>query len=370
MTLRVGVNLLYLRPGQVGGSEVYVRSLLPRLIERGARLRVLAGGKAAGTFSPGPGLEVVRVFGDWSQRRRFLHENTSLVRHLGGLDVLFSPANFAIPLLPSRIAQVATVHDLQHHWLTANFSPAKRAQRTALFTATLARARRVIAISEFTRQDLLSRYSAPAQHIVTVLEGFESDVQRHPEREEPLRREHGLTRPFVFFPATDNAHKNHTVLIEALARLRETPLDLVLTGSTSGVFEALKPRIEQLGLTNRVHHLGFVARHSVYDLMFMAQALVFPSRFEGFGLPVLEAMQCDTPVIAAGCASIPEIAGQGAILLDPDDPAAWADAMLRVCTDEGLREVLIANGRANLERFSWQRCADETLRVLSAAARR
>jgi glycosyltransferase involved in cell wall biosynthesis len=117
-----------------------------------------------------------------------------------------------------------------------------------------------------------------------------------------------------------------------------------------------------------VRHVGLVAHETVFDLLRLSVALVFPSEFEGFGLPPLEAMQCDTPVIASSSASIPEIVGEGGRLLPARDPAAWAAAMQALLDDPGERERWIARGRRNLERFSWERCARETLAVLRAAA--
>jgi len=335
-------------------------------------LVVYARPEAARTFD----LRTVMVGGgDFSQARRIADENLRLAPlcRRDRVDVLFSPANFGAPALPLRIPQVVTVHDLQHHWLTENFSRAKRAQRTAMFRATFARAAHVIAISDFTRRDVLARYRVPPERISTVLEGYEPIVPASDAAIAECFEKHGISggQPVLYYPATDNAHKNHEVLVDALARLRtegRNPL-LVMTGSRGERYETIEARARAAGVADQLHHLGFVDREDVYTLMSGADALVFPSRFEGFGLPILEAMQCNTPVIASNCASIPEVAGEAARLLAPDDPGAWADAITSLVDDSEERARLVAAGRSNLSRFSWTRCAEETAAIFERVRR-
>lgn len=394
----VGVNLLYLRPGQVGGSEVYARSLLRAM--RGlagdgheVELTVFTNGVAAPTFQPsqpdrpgasGPGLRVVTVDARprFSQARRLVAENLALVPHLQrlrlqrrGVDVLWSPANFAAVGLPSRVPQVVTIHDLQHIHLPDHFSRGRRLARTVLMRASTRRAARVIAISEFTRADLVARGWADPARTVTILEGVDRLAPPDPARVMSTRARLGLEDPYVFFPAMMAPHKNHKTLLAAFARARRRLMDagwgglrLVLSGKVTSLQERLDAQAKSLGVSGAVRHLGFLDRQDLYDVLAGAQALVFPSRFEGFGLPPLEAMQCGTPVVASDAASLPEVVGDGGLLLDPSDAPAWADAIVHVCRDDALRADLVARGRAQVARFSWARAARETLDVLRAAA--
>ncbi len=396
--LHVGVNLLYLRPGQVGGSEIYARSLLRALqglgSEENVELTVFTNGVAAPTFAPGaesgtlgaPGLRVVTVDPRprFSQARRLLAENAGLVPHLRrlrragrALDVLWSPANFAAVALPCGVPQVVTIHDLQHLHLPDYFSRGRRLARTTLMRASAARAARVIAISRYTRDDLVNRGWARPERTVTILEGVDRLARPDAARVQATRARLGLDGPYLFYPAMMAPHKNHKTLLGAFARARRRLLDegwgaltLVLSGKVTPLRQRLDAQAASLGVADAVRHLGFLDRRDLYDVLTGAQALVFPSRFEGFGLPPLEAMQCETPVVSSDAASLPEVVGDGGLLVDPSDAPAWADAITRVCQDEALRGDLIARGRVQVERFSWERAARETLETLRAAAAR
>jgi len=369
--MRVGVNLLYLRPGEVGGSEVYVRGLVRSLAER-VELVLFCCDAAARTFDL-PGHEVVSVSAaGYRLDRRLWDENWTLRRHLAGreLDLLFSPGNFAAPALPSRIPQVATVHDLQHHWLRQHFTHAKWLQRTVMFHATFRRCRRLIAISEFTREDVIHRYRVDPGKIVAVLEGVDIDFTRDEALAEALRQRLSLPQRYFFFPAKSFPHKNHARLVEAFHALQQRHggqgAHLLFSGERTADFEPVQRRIDDLGLATRVRHLGYLRYREVLHVLAMAEAMVFPSTFEGFGLPALEAMQCGVPVLASRCTAIPEVCGDAAILVEPGDTRAWAGAMERVLRDAGLRRRLQDAGMTNLARFSWNKCADETLRVFES----
>jgi glycosyltransferase involved in cell wall biosynthesis len=370
--LHVGVNLVYLRPGGVGGSETYVRGLVAGLAALpGVRLTLFCSDEAADTF---PGRDVVRVTrAAYSLARRLWAENWTLRRPLraSGADVLFSPGNFAAPLLPKSLPQVATVQDLQHLWLPANFTRIKRVQRSVMFRLTAARCRRLITLSEFTRHDVIERLRIPSDKVVAVFAGIDRSSARDEARLREAREQFGLARRFFYYPAIDAPHKNHATLVDALAVLRRRGIEdveLLCSGARSQVWEEVAARAQAAGVGDRVRHVGLIPHRTVFDLLRLAVALVFPSEFEGFGLPPLEAMQCDTPVLASSSASIPEIVGEGGWLLPARDAAAWADAMRTLLTESAERERWVARGRRNLERFSWDRCARDTLAVLRTAA--
>ncbi len=357
--LRVLVNLAYLRPGKVGGSEIYCRELCRALSRRtDVALRLLLH-RTAGDAIPEVAERVVEGSGEWSQLQRLRLENGALRREARGADVVFSPANFA-PVLPPGRPQVAAIHDLQHVWFPQHFSRRKWLEREALFRWT-SRNAHLIAISDFTRRDVERRYGG---RVTTVLEGV--DLQHRPSNAtvSAIRAEHGR---FFYYPATDNAHKDHETALRALARLRNTDVRLVLTGSKSDRWPALEALSQSLGISHRVQHLGFVSHERVFELLAGSVGLVFPSRFEGFGLPLLEAMHCGAPVVASAAASIPEVAGDAAVLVSPGDSAAFAAAMDRFVEDPAFVAEQVARGRQNLERFSWDRCAAETLAVFQAA---
>jgi glycosyltransferase involved in cell wall biosynthesis len=374
-TLTIGVNLCYLRPGRVGGSEIYVRRVLEQLGERrDLRLVVFGGGEALETFRATEHLRLVSLArGRFSQPRRLFAENVRLRGELRRrpVDVLWSPANFGAPLLPRAVPQVVTVHDLQHLHLPENFSLATRVLRTVMFRGTFSSVTRIIAISDFTRADVLAHFPVSPERVVTVLEGIDRAALPTARAVSEARARHALHRPFFYYPATVAPHKNHRALLEAFALFTHRcgrSVDLVLTGQTGPLLRPLLERARAAGVSDCVRHLGYVDHPEVFELMRAAAALVFPSRFEGFGLPLLEAMQCRTPIIASNVASIPEVAGDAAHFLAPDDLAGWAEAMRRVTEDEEFRATLVEAGERNLQRFSWDRCASGTLEVLRLSA--
>jgi glycosyltransferase involved in cell wall biosynthesis len=191
------------------------------------------------------------------------------------------------------------------------------------------------------------------------------------ERCRQVVKKYGLDSPFVYYPAMLAPHKNHETAVQAVRLLitqYDTQLSLVLTGDKPlGRKQVFEEYLEQLGMSGYVRHLGFVPREDVPCLMSLSKALVFPSRFEGFGLPILEAMQLGTPVLASRVGSIPEIAGGGAWLLDPDDPANWCEALVSVLRGGRKLRNRIAVGYEHVQGFSWEKCAVQTAAVFKEA---
>jgi glycosyltransferase involved in cell wall biosynthesis len=362
--LTVGLNLLYLRPGQDGGSELYVREILQRLLlhQTKPRFRVYCFEDVAATLGVHDSLEVVAFSGKYSVGRRFVAENFRINAdlHRRPLDVLFSPINYAIPLLTRRVPQVVTVHDLQHRWLRQNFSLAKWWARELLFRTTSRRAAAVICVSEFTAKDMHNTYGTAACKLHAIPHGVEVDVPTAHQRAE-VRNLYGLRGPFVIYPAMWAPHKNHETLRAAMAQLVDvTDVTLVLTGAPPPV-PIHDPQIRHLGPVPRAHLMALIAE---------AQGLVFPSRFEGFGLPILEAMALGTPVAATREGSLAEVCGSAAITVLPDNVSGWAEVIRYFGENRTSAVDLVAEGLANVKRFSWQRSAEETVALLHDIAGR
>jgi glycosyltransferase involved in cell wall biosynthesis len=370
--MRVGVNLIYLRPDGVGGGEVYCRSLVDALSRiDGVEIVLFCGSYATASLLEHDA-EVVEVSERrFSQLGRLYDENCSIGRTeaIDEVDVLLSPANIAAPFLPKSVPQVVTIHDLYHEHHPMRFSPVRRWGRRFFVGTSLLRARRAIAVSEFTAADVRETYGAAAPSVEVVHEGVNRKEIPAGDEVERIVRRFELPDNFVFYPAVEGWHKNHEVLVEAfeqhLVGDGSVEVELVFCGRRTGEVDGLDRALER---NPHVRHLGYVERREMLGVLSRAQALVFPSVFEGFGLPLVEAMACETPIIASRRAAIPEVVRDAGLLLEPHDTVAWAEAIRRIVRDGELRRELVQRGLERVEHFSWERAARQTLEVLREAA--
>ncbi len=292
------------------------------------------------------------------------------VEWLVRFDVLFAP-NF-IPPPTARPRLVLTVHDLAFARYPEATPMATKRWLTRLDRA-LRGAAEVIAVSEATRRDLLERYPVPAERVTVIPHGVDAGVFRPPTEDDVarVRARYGLDGPYLLFVGGIEPRKNLPALVRAFARLGGDPR-LVIAGSSvpwnpEGL-EALQPVLDALpdDVRRRITFTGYVSEANKVALYGGARGLVMPSLYEGFGLPVLEAMACGTPVLTSNVSALPEVAGQAALLVDPGDEEAIADGMRRLLEEEALRSSLAEAGRARAAGFDW----DETARRTAAVLRR
>jgi glycosyltransferase involved in cell wall biosynthesis len=359
MTQTVGLNLLWLVPGVVGGSEAYATGLLAPLVERDD-IAVVAFGlpgfvkqyprlaAAAHTVVPPipEGRHVMRrvlVENAWLPRQ-LRAQRVDLVHHLGGI----------VP--PGcRVPAVVTLHDLQYLAYPAYFSAAKRRYLGITQGRSLKRAEVVTAVSDFTRTQAIDAFDLDPARVVVVppLVGPMPAVPK--ARRAKLLGELGVRDRYILYPAATYPHKNHAVLLEAFAQVVKTyDVSLVLTGavgagawgSAHSTRAEVADQVARLGIDERVRMLGYVASEQLAALYAGASMLAFPSRFEGFGIPVVEAMAAGCPVVAADATALPSLVGGAGVLVDPDDPHAWAVAISDILGDDGKRQRLSDAGRA------------------------
>jgi glycosyltransferase involved in cell wall biosynthesis len=217
---------------------------------------------------------------------------------------------------------------------------------------------RVITISEFSRRTLIEHHRLPAERVkVVYLCGDERYTRSAEVARPPTQR---LPERFLFYPANWWPHKNHTILFQALRQLRRQGrrFDVVLTGFAQDADSPARAAAAENGVEDQVHTLGYRSVEELAYLYQHAQMLVFPSLFEGFGIPLVEAMAVGCPVVAARATSIPEVVGDAAELFDPASPAALSAAIERVADDKAWRETLRARGRSRARQFSASRIAD------------
>jgi glycosyltransferase involved in cell wall biosynthesis len=284
-------------------------------------------------------------------------------------EVLFVPAH-VVPLIHPRT--VVTLHDLGYlHFPQAH--PTLARLYLNLSTRWGAHvAAHVIADSQATKDDLVRHYAVPTAEITVAYPGRDESLHRVDDRTvvESVRNRCGITGDYLLYIGTLQPRKNLAHLVQAFSNLqsRISNLQLVLAGGKGWLYDNIFAEVKRLGLEGRVLFPGRVADEDKAALMSGATALVHPSLYEGFGFTVVEAMQCGTPVICSNTSSLPEVAGDAALLVDPLDVDVLAQAMGRLLNDADLRRALAERGYAQAQKFSWQDCASRVLSVLEAAA--
>lgn len=227
------------------------------------------------------------------------------------------------------------------------------------------RARRLITDSHYTRELILRRWHIPAQRVTVVPLGVSRAFRPLPrETLAPLQQRYRLPPSgILLYVGHTHPRKNYEILLQALALLRRRHPKAVLVHAGKRPTPRQQQRIAALGLTDAVRITGPVSEAELVGLYNLADVFVFPSLYEGFGMPVLEAMACGTPVVCSRAASLPEVAGDAALLVDPSDPSAFAEAIGRILEDSELARALRERGLARSRLFTWERTAMETLKV-------
>src|SRR5216683_833288 len=257
---------------------------------------------------------------------------------------------------------VVTIYDLSFLRFPKAFNLTNRIYLTATTRATARRARRVLTISEHARRDIVRLLSVPEQRVDVTYPAAEERYRLLPALEvEAFRVARGLPKSFVFAVGTLEPRKNLVGLLHAYARLRSPRAPLYVAGGTGWRFSPIFDTVQQLGLQDDVHFLGFVPEDELPLWYNAARLFAFPSLYEGFGLPVLEAMACGTPVVTSTAASLPEVAGHAAVLVSPGDSDQLAREMERVLNDPQLQTEMRAAGRIQASRFSWRAMTDQTV---------
>lgn len=347
--MKVGVNLLWLVPGEVGGSETWTRGLLGHLASHGPPGVEVVVFVTPAVLAAHPWLEsfdVVRApdaIGR-SRPRRVAAECTwlAVVARRAGVDVLHH-AGGTVPPLRATPA-VMTIHDLQPLHNPAAFHPLKRLYLRARLAPSARAARLVTAVSEFTRDDVVSRLGVPIDRVALTPPAVDHEPEPPADiSDDDVRTALRLDRPWFLFPAITYAHKDHATVVRAIAEVPDALL--VLTGGAGPEEEAVRALVARSGVADRVRRVGRVPDGVLDRLYRGAVACVFPSRFEGVGLPVLEAMARGCPVIAADATALPAVVGRAGVLVPPGDVAAWAKAMTEALSDDEQRARFVALGR-------------------------
>jgi glycosyltransferase involved in cell wall biosynthesis len=362
--MNVWINLLGVQPVRSGGVETYCRELLRPLSRApGLRLTILCTPAVAGHLCPLVGCEVRTPRIPLPNRlARALYEQTWLSHYARrkGAELLFCPG-YLSPMAP-RLPVVVTIPDTQFCDIPDMMAPGQRAAYRAIIPIAARQAAAIITISSFSRQQIIKHLRVAPERVHTILLAplLFDNVQpwngsRLPER-------------FILCVSGSSPHKNIQRLCRAYTAAQAAfakPWSLVLVGK---VPPELNRQISAGAAKSNITCLGYVSDGALAGLYHQANAFVFPSLYEGFGLPVADAMAAGLPVACSNAASLPEVAGGAALLFDPRSESSIAAALVRLVNEPELRTQLIDKGRLNASRFSWVECARQTAEVFRSVA--
>lgn len=287
----------------------------------------------------------------------------------GRVDLFHSP-DFVLPPVNGRIPTLVTVHDLSFLHYPDTFPPKLVAYLNKVVPWSIGRATHVLADSAATKRDLVAMWQVPAEKVTVLYCGVHERFRPITDAAalDAVRAKYGLAdAPYLLSVGTVQPRKNYRLLIRAFAPVAARwPHNLIIGGGKGWLSDDLMQEVRALGLNGRVRFIGFVDDDDLPALYSAATLFLFPSLYEGFGLPLLEAMACGVPVVSSDASSLPEVVGETAVLLSPHDPQPWTAALLALLADEERRTALAAAGRQQAQRFSWETAAGQLLDMYEA----
>lgn len=349
---RVVVNLLWCQPGRVGGSEQYLVRQLVGLHQAAGDEFELEVHAPRGFAAAHPRfVESIRLRESSSEQRmrplRVLHEATMFARQARSSDLVHHGGGTIPPRSPQPT--LLTIHDLQYLVYPQYFSRTKRAYLEARLPVSVRRATHIAVPSDYVRRTVIERLGVPTEKVVVVRHGIEPELGHARTSESELRRRFGLTAQRILaYPAITHPHKNHDFLCDLVdGPLRNLDVQVVCAGGQGRAHESLQRRLRERDLSSRLVFVGRLNDADRDGLLAMATALVFPSAYEGFGAPVIEAMALGTPVIVADSTALPEVVGSAGHVV-PLDLEAWTAAIDDVTLQ---RTVWAQRGRERANQF-------------------
>jgi glycosyltransferase involved in cell wall biosynthesis len=359
---------------QGAGIGRYVRELIRALaaLDRATPYRLFVAGARRGALPPPPGANFTwrstRITPLWFARLWHRLRLPLPVEAFTGQVRLFHATDFTLPPTLPGTRTLLTVHDLSFVRAPETATPVLKAYLDVVVPRSVRRATHVLADSQATKDDLIELYGTPADKVTVLLGGVNAEFRpvAAAEVRRAARARYGLPpNPYIFAVGTVQPRKNYARLIEALAALGPQYADyhLVIAGGRGWLDAPIYQTVRDLGMDERVHFTGFARDEDLPALYSEAVCLAYPSLYEGMGLPVLEAMACGTPVVTSTVSSLPEVAGDAALLVDPYDVPALAEALCRLLDDSALRQTLTARGTRQAASFTWERAAAQLLAI-------
>lgn len=375
--MNIGISAIGFMPGKMGGTETYLRNLMhsfQRLDHDNSYKIIFDTPNNRGEFSLVNSSFGIKTFNytkpSFGWLVRGVLRNTIKIdifkRALDDLklDVIHYPFTVLSPM-GLKTPTVLTFWDMQHDFHPEFFSDEELKKRRAVYKPSAELATRIIVSAEFTKTCLVEKYGIDDRKIDVVYTGYGSEYQVIDDTDalESVKVKYGLNRPFLYYPAATWPHKNHKTLLAALKILKDrNAFDgmLVLTGIAKQGQDEILGEIGRLGLSEVVKLLGYLPYEDLPYLYNIARALVFPSLFEGFGIPLVEAMACGCPVVCSNMTSLPEVVGDAGILFDPYSAEDIAEKIHIVWNDETRRREIRANGLERAKLFNWDDAARHT----------
>jgi glycosyltransferase involved in cell wall biosynthesis len=360
--MKLGVSLLNYRPGHVGGIETYIRKLIDAFAAPGQthEIHFIAGRDVADTLPDSAHRQVVPLSGKGVVGWRCIEAFTpwraeKVARRIdaAGYDAILFPQQSIFPI-GIETPSVLTVVDVQHLHRPEHYGLFDTHFRRAIYPPSLEKSRRIIAISQATKQDLVTLCGIDEEKVAVIHMGFDAT----PVSE--VAPERVVKEPYFYYPAATFPHKGHADLLRCFARLKEqrTAPKLVFSGMQTPLWKGLQKQVRDLGLADDVIHVGFVPYEQVVSLYSHAEAILFPSEFEGFGMPVLEAVRYGKPIFCSGLPVFEELGVPAGNRLDFRDENVLLSVM------ENLKPTVLLNPP-----ISWAQCAEKTLQAVGEAVR-
>jgi glycosyltransferase involved in cell wall biosynthesis len=353
---------------QGAGIGRYVRELMRALaaLDDQTPYRLFVAGASRSSLPPAPGPNFAwrptRVTPLWFARLWHRLRIPLPVETFVGRVALFHATDFTLPPVLPGTHTLLTVHDLSFVRAPETTTPVLKAYLDQVVPRSVRRATHVLADSQATKDDLVELYGTPPEKITALLGGVNPEFAPCADRDarQAVRQRYNIPdNPYIFSIGTVQPRKNYARLIKALAALGPEFADehLVIAGGRGWLDGPIYQAVREFGLDERAHFIGFARDEDLPALYSEARCLAYPSLYEGIGLPVLEAMACGAPVITSNISSLPEVAGDAALLVDPYDVEALSDALRRLLTDDTLRAKLVARGFEQAAHFTWTRAA-------------
>ncbi|MHB8138233.1 MAG: glycosyltransferase family 4 protein [Smithellaceae bacterium] len=366
--MRIGLNLLYLIPGIVGGTETYARGLLRglRQIKPDHEFFLFVNRESAGLIADDDQdfTKVVCPVYAANRKNRYYFEQVKLRQYvqLYKIDLLHSLAYTSPLFLPCPA--IVSLPDLNFKAFGNSMPLSRRLMLSLIVWQAVSRSSKVITISNFSREEILKQYHIPSEKVVVTYLAADNDDLNSKVKEEPFAGQvmPDLNQPYALAFSSSTANKNLSGLIKAFLEAKKNHKfiqKLILMGHKYPIEEDVQGCHE----SEDIVWTGYLERRTVLEILRRADFMLYPSFYEGFGLPVLEAMAAGVPVICSNAASIPEVVGDAGIFFDPFSIKDMAAKIAQAATDQKLRDDLRQKGFKNLERFSWRKTAEDTVAV-------